>query len=96
MNGRLNMIATVVYRIQCILKAVLEFILLQMSKSNSCHIFDSDRIMAVKKREEGRMNFSMLLLGSNLFHSIITERKKKGLKKLFGFKIRNFIRISKV
>ena len=51
--------------------------------------------MAIKKREEGRMNFSMLLLGSNLFHSIITEGKPEFLKKLFGFKIRNFIRISK-
>ena len=52
MNSRFNIITTVAYRIQCILKALFEFMYSQMtkSKSNSCYIFDSDRIMAIKKR----------------------------------------------
>ena len=96
MNSRFNIITTVTYRIQCILKAVFEFMLSQMTKSkwNSCNIFDSDRIVAIKNElEEGRLNFSMLLLKtlqlshhrrleSNLFHSIITEGKKEFLEKL--------------
>ena len=52
MNSRFNIITKVAYRIQCILKAVFEFMFSQiaMSRSNSCYIFDSDRIMAIKKR----------------------------------------------
>ena len=64
MNSRFNIITAVTNRIECILKTAFEFMLSQMtkSKSNSCNIFDSYRIMAIKKRiEEGRMNFSMLL-----------------------------------
>ena len=65
MNSRFNITTTVTYRIQCILKAAFEFMLSQMTKfkSNSCNIFDSDTIMAIKiELEEDRMNFSMLLL----------------------------------
>ena len=42
---------------QCILKAVFEFMFSQMakSKSNSCYIFDLDRIMAIKKRIRRRL-----------------------------------------
>ena len=82
MNSRFNIIITVTYRNEFILKAVPEFMFSHMTKpkSNSRNIFDSDRIMASKSElEEGRMNFSMLLLKalwSNLFHSIITEGKK--------------------
>ena len=52
MNSRFNIITTVAYRIQCILKAVFEFMFSQMtkSKSNLCYTFDSDKIMAIKKR----------------------------------------------
>ena len=52
MISKFNIIIAVTYRIACILKAMFEFILSQMtkSKSNSCNIFDSDRIMAIKKR----------------------------------------------
>ena len=52
MNSRFNIITVVTNRIDCILKAVLDFMLSQMtkSKSNSCNIFDSDRIMAIRKR----------------------------------------------
>ena len=52
MNSRFNIITAVTYRIQCILKAVFEFMPSQMTKSNlnSCKIFASDRIMAIKKR----------------------------------------------
>ena len=49
MNSRFNIITAV---IELILKTMFEFMLSQMtkSKSNSCNIFDSDRIMAIKKR----------------------------------------------
>ena len=52
LNSIFNIINVVTYRIECILKAVLEFMLSQMtkSKSNSCNIFDPDRIMAIKKQ----------------------------------------------
>ena len=52
MNSRVNIITAVIYRIECILKAAFEFMFLQMtkSKSNSCNLFDSDRMMAIKKR----------------------------------------------
>ena len=52
MNSIFNIITAVTYRIDCILKAVFDLMLSQMtkSKSNSCNIFDSDRIMAIKKR----------------------------------------------
>ena len=57
MNSRFNIITTVAYRIQCILKAVFEFMFSQMtkSKSNSCYIFDFDRIMAVKKTNQKKV-----------------------------------------
>ena len=56
MNSRFNIITAVTYRIECILKAVFEFMLLQMtnSKSSLCNIFDTDRIMAIKKQIRGR------------------------------------------
>ena len=90
MNSRFNIITTVTYKIQCILKAVTKLrypLAMTKSKSSSCNIFDSDRIRQSKNElEEGRMNFKMLLLktlqllhlrrlGSNLFHSIMTEGK---------------------
>ena len=52
MNSRFNIITAVTFTIQCILKTVFEFMLSQMTKSkwNSFNIFDSDRIMAIKKR----------------------------------------------
>ena len=52
MNSRFNIITVVTNRIDCILRAVLDFMLSQMTKSNSnsCNIFDSDRIMAIRKR----------------------------------------------
>ena len=52
MNSRFNIIIVVTNRIDCILKPVLDFMLSQMtkSKSNSCNIFGSDRIMAIRKR----------------------------------------------
>ena len=55
MNSRFNSVVT--YRIECILKAVLESMLPQMGKfkSNSRNIFDSDRIMAIKKRIRRRL-----------------------------------------
>ena len=56
LNSRFNIITAVTYRIECILKAVLEFTLSQMtkSKSKSCNTFDSGRITAIKKRIRGR------------------------------------------
>ena len=47
-NSGFNIITTVTYRIECILKAVIEFMLSQMtkSKSNSIIIFYSDGIIA--------------------------------------------------
>ena len=58
MNSRFNSIAAVTYQIECILKALFEFVLSQMTKSklNSCNIFDADRIMAIKKRIRRRQN----------------------------------------
>ena len=58
MNSRFNIITAVTYRIECILKAVLEFMLSQMTKfkSNSCNIFDSDRIMTIKKQIRRRLH----------------------------------------
>ena len=52
MNSRFNIITAVTNRIECILKTAFEFMLSQMtkSKSNSCNMFDSYRIMAIKKR----------------------------------------------
>ena len=52
MNSRFNIITAGTYRIECILKAVFEFMLSQITKlkSNLCSIFDSDSIMAIKKR----------------------------------------------
>ena len=52
MNSRFYIITAVTYRIESILKAVLEFMLSQMtqSKSKSCNTFDSDRISAIEKR----------------------------------------------
>ena len=52
MNSRFNIITAVINRIECILKAAFEFMLSQMTKfkSNSCNIFDSDRIMTIKKQ----------------------------------------------
>ena len=56
MNCRFNIITAVTYRIECILKAVFEFMLLQItkSKSNSSNTFDSDCIMAITKRIKRR------------------------------------------
>ena len=52
MNSKFNIITAVTYRIECILKAVFEFMMSQItkSKSNLCNVFDSDKIMAIKKR----------------------------------------------
>ena len=50
MNSRFNIITAGTYRIECILKAVFEFMLSQMTSSNLCNIFDYDRIMAIEKR----------------------------------------------
>ena len=57
MNTRFNIITAVTYRIECILKAVSESMLSQMTKckSNLCNILDSDRIMAIKKRIRRRL-----------------------------------------
>ena len=95
MNSGFNIITTVTYRIECILKAVIEFMLSQMtkSKSNSIIIFYSDGIIAFGGRIRGRPYFSMLVLvmlwlshlrrlGSTLFHSIITKGTKGFLKRL--------------
>ena len=100
MNSRFNIIITVAYRIQSILKAAFQFMFQQMtkSKSNSLYIvdFDSDRIMAIKKRIRKRphefqyVTFEDIVatasscrrLGSYLFHLIITKGKKEFLKKL--------------
>ena len=38
MNSRFNIITTVAYRIQCILKAVFEFMFSQMTKSKSIRV----------------------------------------------------------
>ena len=64
MNSGFNIITTVTYRIECILKAVIEFMLSQMtkSKSNSIIIFYSDGIIAFGGRIRGRPYFSMLVL----------------------------------
>ena len=52
MSSRFNIITAATYRVECILKAVFEFMLSQMAKSkwNLCNIFDSDRIIAIKKQ----------------------------------------------
>ena len=52
MNSRFNIIIAVTYKIECILEAAFEFMLSQLTKPNSssCNIFDSDRIMTVKKQ----------------------------------------------
>ena len=57
MNSRFNIITAVINRIECILKAVFEFMLSQMTKfkSNSCNIFDSNRIMTIKKQIRRRL-----------------------------------------
>ena len=56
MNSRFNIITAITYSIECFLKALLEFMLSQMTKSKStlCNIFDFDRIMAIKKQIGGR------------------------------------------
>ena len=56
MNSRFNIITTVTYRIQCILKVVFKFMQMTKFKSNSCNIFDSDKIMAIKKRIRRRLH----------------------------------------
>ena len=51
MNGKFNVITAVAYKINCVLEAMFEFMLSQVAKtmSNSCNMFDSNRIMAIKK-----------------------------------------------
>ena len=52
MNSRFSIITAITYSIECFLKALLEFMLSQMTKPNSTshNIFDFDRIMAIKKQ----------------------------------------------
>ena len=68
MNSRFNIIIVVTYRIDCILKAVFEFMLSQMTKSKS-NTFN--RVICLipiglwqskNELEEDRMNFSMVVL----------------------------------
>ena len=45
-------VTAVTCRIDCVLKVMFEFMLSQVAqtKSNSCNLFDCDRILTIKKR----------------------------------------------
>ena len=68
MKSRFNIITVATYRIDCILKAVFQFMLSQitMSKSNTSnlviYLIPIGLWQSKIELEEGRMNFSMLLL----------------------------------
>ena len=58
-----NIINAVTYRIECILKAVLEFMLSQMtSRIRVIYLILIGLWLSKSKLEGGRMNFNMLLL----------------------------------